>query len=45
MLLLKDLLRYFLEVLDTAALIIQTFYLKITVKIKEKAETATQDWF
>ena len=45
MFLLKDLFRNFLEVLDTAALIIQTVYLKIAVKKKERVETVIQDWF
>ena len=45
MFLLKGLLRYFLEVLDTAAIKMQTVYLKIAVKVKERVVTAIQDWF
>ena len=45
MFLLKGLFKHFLEMLDTAALIIQTAYLKIAVKIKERVVTAIQDWF
>ena len=45
MFLLKGLFRQFLELLDTAALIIQTVYLKIAVKVKEMVVTAVQDWF
>ena len=41
----KGLFRHFLEVIDTAALIVQTVYLKIAFKIKERVETAIQDWF